>query len=177
MKSLPKIAAQFVGIQEIPNNQGWKDEFLSHLMESVGFQKGWAWCALFAQVCTELYLAQFDSSLINKYRKCFSPSAVSTYNNFKKHYPDMVSSSPEKNAIIVWQKYKDGKQTAQGHEGIFCKFNQGWVTSIDGNTNEAGSREGDGVYRKMRDITTNKQNGLVFLGFINFPDFEENEQS
>lgn len=30
----------------------------------------------------------------------------------------------------------------------------GWVTTVEGNTNAAGSREGDGVYRKRRNLAS-----------------------
>jgi hypothetical protein len=36
------------------------------------------------------------------------------------------------------------------HCGFVEKLHGDWITTIEGNTNIAGSREGDGVYRKMR---------------------------
>ena len=91
MKSLSDIAKRFDGIQEIPENQGFKDRFLSYVMDVVGFEKGYAWCMLFANVCSVLYFTQFNSLLINKYKNCFTPGAVSSFNNFKKCFPEMVS--------------------------------------------------------------------------------------
>lgn len=167
-KNLSEIALRFEGVQEIPNNQGWKDEFLSLSMDAVGFKKGWAWCMLFAQVCVELYYSQFDSSLINKYRECFSPSVVTTFRNFKKNYLEMVSNVPTQNSVCFWQHYVQGKPTAQGHAGIVLSFDNTFISTVDGNTNEAGSREGDGVYRKKRLIKYKPDNGLRILGYINF---------
>ncbi|RZM19433.1 MAG: CHAP domain-containing protein, partial [Pedobacter sp.] len=40
------------------------------------------------------------------------------------------------------------------HVGFVEDQHRGWVTTIEGNTNSAGSNEGDGVYRKLRHIRT-----------------------
>lgn len=37
-----------------------------------------------------------------------------------------------------------------GHCGLVERQNGNWIYTIEGNTNVAGSREGDGVYRKLR---------------------------
>lgn len=40
-----------------------------------------------------------------------------------------------------------------GHVGFFCRKDlSGYIITIEGNTNGAGSREGDGVYKKKREI-------------------------
>ena len=41
-----------------------------------------------------------------------------------------------------------------GHCGIVESIRDDWITTIEGNTNAAGSREGDGVYRKVRKKAT-----------------------
>ena len=170
MKSLSDIAKRFDGIQEIPENQGFKDRFLSYVMDVVGFEKGYAWCMLFANVCSVLYFTQFNSLLINKYKNCFTPGAVSSFNNFKKCFPEMVSDRPSRNSIAIWQKYANGKATWRGHAGVVVWLNGSILLSVEGNTNEAGSREGDGVYIKERNIYAKPNNGLRFRGFINLPD-------
>lgn len=38
------------------------------------------------------------------------------------------------------------------HCGIVAEVRNDWVYSIEGNTNVSGSREGDGVYRRMRHV-------------------------
>lgn len=50
----------------------------------------------------------------------------------------------------------------QGHTGFVTAVNGEWVDTIEGNTNSAGSREGDGVYRKRRLIKNAK-------GFLRMP--------
>ena len=50
-----------------------------------------------------------------------------------------------------------------GHCGFVTQVGGGDFDTIEGNTNEAGSREGDGVYRKTRRIAE-------CLGFLDFGD-------
>jgi len=38
------------------------------------------------------------------------------------------------------------------HVGFVDQWQSKYVITVEGNTNEAGSREGDGVYRKRRPI-------------------------
>ena len=170
MKTLSEIAKHFDGIQEIPGNQGFKNRFLAYVMDIVGFKKGYARCMLFANVCSVLYFTQFNSSLINKYKNCFTPGAVSSSNNFKKYYPEMISDTPSQNSIAIWQRYTKGKATWRGHAGIVIWLNGPILLSVEGNTNNAGSSEGDGVYIKERNIYAKPDNGLRFKGFINLPD-------
>jgi hypothetical protein len=170
MKSLSDIAKRFEGIQEVPENQGFKDKFLSYVMNVVGFEKGYAWCMLFANVCAVLYFTQFNSFLIQKFKDCFTPGAVSTFNRFKKHFPEMVSDKPSRNSIAIWQKYTNGKATWRGHAGVVVWLNGSVLLSVEGNTNKAGGRDGDGVYVKERNIYANSDNGLRLKGFINLPD-------
>jgi hypothetical protein len=44
--------------------------------------------------------------------------------------------------------YKDKGRIA--HCGFIDQWSADWVVTVEGNTNEEGSREGDGVYRKRR---------------------------
>lgn len=52
-----------------------------------------------------------------------------------------------------------------GHCGLVEKDDGNWITTIEGNTNLAGSREGDGVYRKRRHRRTIK----YFADWVNLP--------
>jgi peptidoglycan hydrolase-like protein with peptidoglycan-binding domain len=50
----------------------------------------------------------------------------------------------------------------KGHTGIVTRIFDGQIGTIEGNTNAAGSREGDGVYRKVRTIAS------INVGFIDY---------
>ncbi|RYF26688.1 MAG: peptidoglycan-binding protein [Flavobacteriales bacterium] len=51
------------------------------------------------------------------------------------------------------------------HCGLVEKKLGNWIYTIEGNTNVAGSREGDGVYRKLRHLRTIK----VYADWLNEP--------
>lgn len=40
------------------------------------------------------------------------------------------------------------------HVGFIDQWDGTWLTTVEGNTNDSGSREGDGVYRKKRLVRT-----------------------
>lgn len=72
-----------------------------------------------------------------------------------------VKTSPLKYAIVIW-RYEG---SSAGHTGIVVETDyRQWFRSIEGNTNSAGSREGDGVYYKKRDWIRN--GSLVRMGFL-----------
>lgn len=168
IKSLYEIALQFEGVKEIENNFGFSDKKLEEMMIACGWQKGYAWCSTFAQVCTELYLTQFNTSLIDNFRKCFSVSATATFTNFKASYPDIVFFEPKVDSIVFWQNYINGQPSWQGHAGIVKDWNKTFITSIDGNTNIHGSRDGDGVFTKTRLLDTVSKSGLKIIGYVQF---------
>jgi hypothetical protein len=167
MKTLSEITAQFEGIREQGgNNEDFNCTVFKQLMQAVGWKAPQAWCMYAAQVCTELYLAQFDSVLINILRKVFNPSVTKTFSNFKKKYPELVLTAPEANCIVFWQLYIEGKAQWQGHAGIIKSVKGNNVETYEGNTNDKGSREGDGFYLKNRVLNYSTQTGLRCIGFV-----------
>lgn len=53
----------------------------------------------------------------------------------------------------VWGLYFPEKRRV-AHVGFVDDWQSKYVVTVEGNTNEAGSREGDGVYRKRRLISS-----------------------
>ena len=168
MNTLSQIAGRYIGIKEIGFNDGFEDQSFEEKLISLGWKKKQAWCVFFAQLCVEEYLSQFDLALIERYRKCFSPSATKTLNNFKLYFPEMVSPIAEENALCVFQKHVNGKAHWQGHINVLTDRNSDIINTIDGNTG-LDKREGDGVDYNTWDLMSKPLTGLVFVGFINFP--------
>lgn len=52
------------------------------------------------------------------------------------------------------------------HAGFIDQWDGNWLISVEGNTTEAGGREGEGVYRKRRLVRTVYQ----VARYINLPD-------
>jgi hypothetical protein len=159
--SLGSVALQYVGQTEKPGNQGFNNEAFENKMEAVGFEKGHAWCSYFAELCAKEAMpekfAEFD--------KLFSASAVQTFFNFQKA-GYKITSYPVKDSVVVWQNYKSGKPQWNGHVGICTEvIDKESFKSVEGNTNDEGSREGYIVAKKSRKLGV-KTNGLNVLGFV-----------
>jgi hypothetical protein len=150
-----EIAKKFIGQKEGANNDFDESTPLGKILKEAGHKDGEAWCCYFTE-------AVFVETL----RSLFSASTIQTFQNFKDAGYE-ITDTPKVGALVIWQRYKDGKATWQGHAGIVSKVNtDGSFSSIEGNTNSAGSREGDSVQEKVRqNIRT--ENGLNVLGFVN----------
>lgn len=158
-----EVALKYVGQKELPNNFFDPNSDFGKKMKAVGHRDGDPWCALFTElVFKEAYPARFA-----ELDKLFSASAVQTYKNFTRGGGYLENNLPKVGNLVIWQMQKDGKPQWQGHAGIVYKVKSSWeFESIEGNTNEAGSREGVTVAIKERKIFKDVTNGLKVLGFI-----------
>lgn len=157
-----EIAEKYVGQKEIKGNMGFVDADFDRKMREVGFQDGHAWCAYAAElVFKEAYPERFD-----EFDKLFSASAVQTFKNAQR-LGYKISPTPIKGALVIWQKIKAGVPQWQGHAGICGNVVDGWIfESYEGNTNPAGSREGERFAKKNRKHLAYVNNGLRILGFV-----------
>jgi len=157
------VARKYLNQKEEARNVFNIDTPLARLVKQAGQKNGEAWCCYFAEgVCVEAYPEKREILTT-----LFSASTIKTFENFRAA-GFVISPVPVLGAIVIWQRWQDGVKTWKGHAGIVSKV----VTatrvffSIEGNTNSAGSREGDSVQEKER-LITHRETGLNVLGFIN----------
>ena len=139
-----------IKVREVGANKGyWVEKFLS----SVGLGGGYAWCAAF--VTFQLKTAGVEKSKLPNH-----PASVMGWFTWAKT-KGYLTTDPERGDCFFWL---DGEH---GHIGRFV----GWeddakttFTSLEGNTNDAGSREGDGAYRKVRNMVGMKHHATY--GFV-----------
>lgn len=130
-------AAARVGEREARHNSGpWIDRFLA----AVGLNPGYAWCASF--VYWSLIVSGWPADRLPQRRKA---AAVVNWRSWALQ-ADLLTKTPRRGDLMLWVN-ADGMT---GHIGFVTSVNGRQVQTIEGNTNEAGSREGDGVYRKTR---------------------------
>lgn len=168
-ENIIKTAHDYIGQREKPNNSGFQNIEFQKKMEEVGWDSGEAWCASFAKL---VWLEAYKNSpeRIAEIEKLFSKSATKTYQNFdesdwKTQNPDGTPIlAPQEGALVVWRM----GNTWAGHIGIVCKvISKTEFETIEGNTNDAGGREGIEVAHKRRFVTrTFSTTGLNLLGFI-----------
>jgi hypothetical protein len=128
---LLEIAAKELGIREKTGNNDGKQ--VEVYLRSVGLNKGNPWCAAFVcWVYRQRGYAQPNSG--------WSPALFPTSHLVKLGSP----------GDVVGIYFVSLKRIA--HVGIIEKIDADWVYTIEGNTNLSGSREGDGVYRKVRPL-------------------------
>jgi hypothetical protein len=164
------IAISRLGIQEKPGNQGFQSGEYQRELETIGWKIGWAWCVFAAQEIWEKAYAATDSKVISQIRQYFTPSAVSTLKSFKNNeHGFIVSKEPGIGSIAIWQRYINGKADWRGHAAVVIGHDLLSITTVDGNSNHAGSREGDGIFKKTRELSFDipeKGTRLVLIGFI-----------
>lgn len=103
--------------------------------------KGYAWCASF--VCWTLGQACIINP-VSAWSPSLLPNSKLIYQKGSKTY----NSTPQ-TADVFGIYYTNLKRI--GHVGFVDQWEEGsYVLTVEGNTNSAGSREGDGVYRKRR---------------------------
>jgi len=168
--TIVETALNFVGQQEIRGNMGFKDEAFEDLMEAVGWQKTQAWCAYFVELVWKLAYAN-DPQQVRELGMIMSGGAVATYNGFKKAGYE-INYTGRPGDIIIWQKHKEGKPHWSGHAGIVVQSSGSSFDTVEGNTNDDGSREGYEVARRTRTYEK-KFTGLNIKGFISPPEITE----
>ena len=127
------IAESQLTVREATGNNDGKQ--VEAYLQYVGFKKGAAWCAAFVSWV-------FKEAGYNQPRTAWSPDLFPTRLRVKEVVPGMV--------LGIY--FSELKRIA--HCGIVTGLHSDWVSSIEGNTNVAGNREGDGVYRRLRHIKT-----------------------
>lgn len=170
--TIARTASSFVGQEEITGNLGFKDDQFQKMMEAVGWKRGEAWCAYFAELVWKLAYANHQD-VNQELDGLFSGSTVQTWKNFSasEWATDQI---PELGSVAIWQKFKNGEAQWSGHAGIVVDIEDNRFSSVEGNTNDQGGREGYIVARKDRLYRFNTESGLRLLGFIKPIDKESN---
>lgn len=149
-----KIALQYDGVREQGgNNCGPEVEMFQ---KSIGLEKGDPWCAAFVCYCIKEAAKQLGVKPKFEY-------GGSVYKLWTRN-ESLQSPDPELNSIFLIDHGLSKKGTRIGHTG-FCiapivsnanghpgeQF-VGSIETMEGNTNAAGSRDGDGCYHKSREM-------------------------
>lgn len=137
-KTVKQIYDSQIGVREKPSGSNWGPEIKDYLA-SVNLKIPAPWCAAFVKWT-------FDKSGINTKITAWSPTAHNSRNII---YHKSVFYSDPKPGDVFTLYFVRLKRIA--HTGFYDKrVNTNIYKSVEGNTNEAGSREGDGVYVKYR---------------------------
>lgn len=146
------IASSEVGVKEVPkrSNSGCGvDDYL----KSVGLKPGYAWCMAFVYWVVNRAAKELDikNPLVR------TAGVLRQWNETTLRKLPKTSRAIKPGDIFIMDFGK-----GLGHTGIVESVTGGVIQTIEGNTNDNGSREGDRVARRSRPISSIK-------GFIQLP--------
>jgi hypothetical protein len=118
----------------------------------VGHGNGFAWCATFVAAIAKL------AGVADLYPNTASCDVAGRWFKDRGRW----SEYPAVGAQVFY-----GTAADLNHTGIVVAYDADTITTIEGNTNDDGSREGDGVYLKTRD---RRSSNIVGYGYPRFPE-------
>ncbi len=126
-----------IGVRELTgHNDGTAVEMF---LKYCGLPKGQPWCASF--VCWS-----FGQNKIANPRSGFCPDLFSKKSTIWQRNRKL-NITPLRSDVFGLYFPEKGRIA---HVGFIDRWTNTTVTTVEGNTNQAGGREGDGVYRKIR---------------------------
>lgn len=144
------VATTQVDIKEEKGNKGQE---VRRYLKAVGLGEGYPWCMAFVYWCTQLAAERLkiNNPLVK------TASVLDQYNRTSLRKIPKTAGAAIKPGDIFVMDFGGG----EGHTGFVEKVEGSIVHTIEGNTNDDGSREGYEVARRTRTITGMK-------GFIQF---------
>ncbi|GAA4275945.1 hypothetical protein GCM10022259_06690 [Aquimarina mytili] len=136
-KCVKELYDSQVGVRETGgDNQG---AHVAMYLASVGLDPGYAWCAAFVSWC-------YQNAGVNAPVSGWVPSYALMSNRIYERGKFLKKKPQTGDVFMIW--YPNLNRPA--HIGFVDQWGATWITTVEGNTNTNGSREGDGVYRKRR---------------------------
>ena len=145
------IAATQIGVREKGSSNSGPE--VDKYLKSVGLNPGFAWCMAFVYWC-------YNQAAQESGVKNFLIRTAGVLHQWNEQQPirkivlDKVLKDPaiiQPGAVFIMDY---GKGT--GHTGLVEKIHGAWIDTIEGNTNDEGSREGYEVCRRTRRLTSIK---------------------
>jgi hypothetical protein len=159
-------AKKWVNVGENGVNASFTNSVFQEMMKKVGWKSGEAWCMYLAKA-VHMDAFKKESANINS---ILTGSTQTSWNNAKNDttgtYKVVTSGNPQKGDIAIWQNTSN---PSTGHAGIVIGRSGETFKTVEGNTNLAGSREGDKVLIKERPLAYGEKisgSNLKLLGFI-----------
>lgn len=137
------IARGFVGVREKGSNAGREVEIFQR---SAGIGKGEPWCAAFVYYC--IYEAAKAMGYPDPFKDIKLKGYTVAYLEWARDNGMFVTGQHTPGSLFLLYYPKLGRV---GHIGFIAGApDDGYVPTIEGNTNAGGSRSGDGVYERRR---------------------------
>lgn len=135
-----EIANSQVGVREAGRNRGLHVDLYIRAAGLDPTRGSFPWCAAFVQFCYREACREMD----------VAPALKRTASVMKlfTHHVAISSKVPTRGSVFIIDSGK-----GRGHTGfVELLAPDGNFVSVEGNTNGGGSRDGDGVYRRVRSV-------------------------
>lgn len=153
-------AYNYIGTHETSYNSS---HIIDKMIRRGGGKPGWSWCMYYVYYCVDqaAIAAKKENPLLRTgavWRQLRHAKQSYGAGRLEVIYPNesYKKVKPQRGDIII-MKYRGGyskrdlDQSWNGHTGFVIEnYDRDKSLTIEGNTNDKGSREGDGVYRKVR---------------------------
>jgi peptidoglycan hydrolase-like protein with peptidoglycan-binding domain len=165
LRKVLDVAGREIGVREDPpgSNRGKKVE---EYQASVGVDPGEPWCAAFVYWCFARAASDLDLANPMKEKKCRTGSVVELWNHANANGAKIVTHDAalaDPSRIMPGMVFVITMTGGHGHTGLVSRVIGNSLETIEGNTNDDGSREGIGVFRRIgRGIAS------INRGFIGF---------
>lgn len=145
LKKVIEIAQSQIGLMEEPRGSNWGKHVKGYL-NSVGLDFPAAWCAAFVYWCFEEACGELGRS--NPAVK--TAGVLDHWSRTKGKKISVGDASANPALVKPGQVFIFSSGGGKGHTGLVESVIGGFLVTIEGNTNEGGSREGIGVFRRNR---------------------------
>ena len=126
-----------IGVRETGgSNKGTQVEMY---LASVGLGPGYPYCAAFVSWV-------YQNANIQVPLSAWVPSYALKDKRIYQRGKFELKTPQKGDVFLIWYP----KLNRPAHIGFIEQWKEKWVLTVEGNTNDSGSREGDGVYRKRR---------------------------
>lgn len=143
-----EIAKTQLNVREQPPGSN-KGKDVEKYLASIGLGGGYSWCMAFVY-----WNVNEAAKALNVQNPLYKTGGVLMQWNQRQN---LKVSTPKAGDIFIMDF---GKGT--GHTGFVESVEGNYINTVEGNTNAAGSRNGDGVYRRKRAISSIK--GFLRVG-------------
>lgn len=169
MNKVIEIARACVGQREVGNNESFADPDFQKRMKRAGWYSGAPWCGYFCRMVYEEAGMEIANVPAGDKKATLYVTGSSVQTMRRADRADNWHAEPVPGAIAVWRYFKGGQPTDRGHMAIVTEvYPKGTdhFQTVEGNTNNDGSREGKVVAQRTRKFEWRRTDGLRLMGFV-----------
>jgi hypothetical protein len=140
------VARSLTWVREDPKHTN-HGEAVVHFLKGVGLDGGYAWCAAFVH--------HVGDAALGSQWPLPATASCSQLGEFAKVKGILMDAPQAGDVFLLWEAVKENGTIVHrfAHTGFVVSVNpDGSINTIEGNTNDDGSRDGWGVFKRTRHV-------------------------